>query len=262
VHSIVSEEASAGVAEMTANTESTNFVMVAESKPTDTEPTRSDAKPADAEPAPGPLSVPLVAAAAPAPRSRPGWVDQPPQRFGEVLREVLVTEEWSSVEECERARDFALLVKTYEHVQQLVGAPYNADHFNRWIDLRHSWSSDHRVYQLAKAGIRVDYVHREIAKDEFLETVERSVGPMKKLYTLIEYSPTVDRDLRRRWEARQREERFWVLGAGAGSVLGTLAAIFGLLKIDTWTKGYYTKRLFLGVPAAIIGLVTLLAMLA
>ena len=35
---------------------------------------------------------------------------------------------------------------------------------------------------------------------------------------------------------------------------------YGLLKVDTWTKGYYTKRLFLGVPAAIIGFVALAAL--
>jgi hypothetical protein len=27
----------------------------------------------------------------------------------------------------------------------------------------------------------------------------------------------------------------------------------GMLKVDTATKGYYTKRLFLGVPLGIIG---------
>jgi hypothetical protein len=49
-----------------------------------------------------------------------------------------------------------------------------------------------------------------------------------------------------------------VVGAGAGSILGLLGLIYGLLKVDTWTRGYYTKRLFLGVPAAIIGLLALL----
>ena len=44
-----------------------------------------------------------------------------------------------------------------------------------------------------------------------------------------------------------------MVGVGAGSILGLLTLVFALLKIDTWTKGYYTKRLFLGVPAAIIG---------
>ena len=56
----------------------------------------------------------------------------------------------------------------------------------------------------------------------------------------------------------RRSERFAVVGAGAGSVLGLVGLALGLLKVDTWTKGYYSKRLFLGVPAAIIGGLALL----
>ena len=54
---------------------------------------------------------------------------------------------------------------------------------------------------------------------------------------------------------------YWA-GLGAAMVaVGLLGMVYGMLKVDTWTKGYYTKRLFLGVPAAIIGLVTLVALL-
>ena len=116
-----------------------------------------------------------------------------------------------------------------------------------------------RIHDLQSAGITVPFIHQEIAKDQYFETVDRSFGPMKKLYTLIEFTPTVDRQLRQCWDAYQRQERFAVVGAGAGGVLGLLGLCYGLLKVDTWTKGYYTKRLFLGVPAAIIGLGTLLA---
>jgi hypothetical protein len=70
----------------------------------------------------------------------------------------------------------------------------------------------------------------------------------------------VDQQLLRRWEELRRGERFAVVGAGAGSVLGLLGIAFGLLKADTATKGYYTKRLFLGVPTAIMG--GILALLA
>ncbi len=50
--------------------------------------------------------------------------------------------------------------------------------------------------------------------------------------------------------------------ATASFVLAVLAGILLLLKIDTWTRGYYTKRLFLGVPAAIIACIALIAMIA
>jgi len=110
-------------------------------------------------------------------------------------------------------------------------------------------------------GINADYVRRKIvAKDlneseprEYVETVERSIGPMKKLYLQIEFTPDIDRELRQRWDAYERRERFAVAGVSAGSLLGLLTLVFALLKVDTATKGYYTKRLFIGVPAAIIG---------
>jgi hypothetical protein len=202
-----------------------------------------------------------IAAPAPAPKAdqpRPDWVKNPPQRIGEVRREVFATDEWSTERECEQARDIGLMLKTYERIQWLNGSPYREDLADRVRSLEDA-AHDSRIHELQEAGITLADVHQEIAKKEYFETVERSFGPMKKLYTLIEFTPAVDRGLRQRWDAYQRQERFAVVGAGAGGVLGLLGLCYGLLKVDTWTKGYYTKRLFLGVPAAIIGLGTLLA---
>ena len=109
-------------------------------------------------------------------------------------------------------------------------------------------------------GVGIDYIRREIAKDEYVETVERSFGPMKRLHTLVEFTPSVDRELRERWEAHEREERLMAVGGVGGLAVSAVGLAYGLLKIDTWTKGYYTKRLFLGVPAAIIGLIALAAL--
>jgi hypothetical protein len=149
------------------------------------------------------------------------------------------------------------MLKTYEHVQRLVGVPIHQQSFDtRSITEDATWPN--RVYQLESAGITLDFVRREIAKDEYLEAVQRSVGPMMKLYTLVEFSPGVDRDLRIYWDSYRRQERLAAVGFGAGGILSLLGLTYGLLKVDTWTKGYYTKRLFLGVPAAIIGLVALL----
>jgi hypothetical protein len=49
------------------------------------------------------------------------------------------------------------------------------------------------------------------------------------------------------------------VGVGAASVLGLIGVAWGLLRVDTMTKGYYSKWLFIGVPAAIISVVALLA---
>jgi hypothetical protein len=196
---------------------------------------------------------------------RPDWVNQPPKRVGHVRREVVATDEYATDEECYLAADILLQVKTYEHIRWLTGGAQDADKYIRLDEtaLRPSELQSHATglfRQLQNAGITVDYIRREIAKDEHLEKVERSVGNMWKLYTLMEFSPSVDNELRRRWDASQRQARFAFVGFGAGSVLGLLGLAWGLLKVDTITKGYYTKRLFVGVPLGILGLLGLLAL--
>jgi hypothetical protein len=168
-----------------------------------------------------------------------------------------------------------LMLKAYERLQQLAGRPYVASRLpsitfrdgavyadGNVISIgRPSNWRDYRFAQLNGMGVGTDYLRSEIvAKDprgnesrEYVETVDRSFGPMKKLYMQIEFTPTVDRELMRHWDAYYRQERFAVVGVGAASVLGLLSMVWGLLKIDTATKGYYTKRLFLGVPMAIMG---------
>jgi hypothetical protein len=88
---------------------------------------------------------------------------------------------------------------------------------------------------------------------EYIENSNRSFGPMNRLHTQIEFTPAVDRELKGVWDAQIREDRFAYVGLGAGSVLGFLGMVWGLLRLDTATKGYYSKWLFIGVPAAIIG---------
>lgn len=227
---------------------------------------------------------PATAAVANAEKStaRPAWVDESPKRAGNTRREVIATEEFATVDECYQAADIYLLLKAYQRMQQLAGrhdvdgplpsltfrdGTISAD--GNIIFSRGGYWADARLYHLNRLGINADYVRREIvAKDpknnesrEYVETFERSFGPMKKLYLQIEFTPSVDRELKRHWDAYERQERFGIVGVGAGSILGLLGLAFALLKIDTATKGYYTKRLFIGVPLAILGMFGLYAML-
>jgi hypothetical protein len=182
---------------------------------------------------------------APNPRPRPVWVDQPPKRVGNVWREVVFAGDYATIRECNLAADVELLEAVRVHIAELVGA--------------HGGNRSPVVPQLDQMGIGIDYIRREIAKDEYLETVERSVGPMVRSYTLLEFSSSVDRDLRNRWETFLRESRLLTVG-GVGALAFSLVGLaYGLLKVDTWTKGYYTKQLILGVPAAIIAGVALAA---
>ena len=189
---------------------------------------------------------------------RPAWIDDAPKRVGNTWRRVIATDEFATTQECDREADRLLRRATFEHLQSLVGK--FDDHIAPRIisvditdEIASSDEDRSAAGHLNAMGITIDYIRREIARDEYLETVERSFGPMKKLYTLVEFTPAVDRDLRARWDDFRRQERFAAVSFGAASVLGLLGLAWGLLKVDTATKGYYSKRLFLGVPAAIIG---------
>lgn len=195
--------------------------------------------------------------------TRPSWVDVPAKRVGNAQRRVIVAGDFATREECDREADRLLMLATAEHLSAITGTPLAYSPVSEAS--LHDGSviypvSDPRLYLLQRMNVGLDYVRREVAKDEYEETVELSFGPMKRLYTLVEFTPSVDNELRTRWDEFRREKRFAMVGMGAGSVLGLLGMAFGLLKVDTWTKGYYTKRLFLGVPAAIIGMLGLLGL--
>jgi hypothetical protein len=123
--------------------------------------------------------------------------------------------------------------------------------------------------ELARMRIGIDFIRREIVPaprgdqySEYLETVQtRSVGPMQRLYTLMEFTPQVDAQLRSMWVRSVQGNRLQAVGIWSAAVLALLGMAYGLLKVDTWTKGYYTKRLFLGVPAVIVA-ITYLVVLA
>jgi hypothetical protein len=207
---------------------------------------------------------------------RPDWIDEIPKRTGYTRRDLIVTDEYESIDECYQAADVYLMLKTYEHLMELIGRPrygntqpsitFTSDTIlvdGQVISAANNHRSvdDNRLDQLNDLGIGIGYLRREVvAKDpkdneprEYIETTTRSIGPMKKLYMQIEFTPAVDRDLLQLWEASNRKDRFAFVGVGAASVLGLLGMVWGLLKVDTATKGYYTKRLFIGVPIAIIG---------
>jgi hypothetical protein len=201
----------------------------------------------------------------PANSARLAWIDEPPKNIGNVRRQVIVAGDFVTLEECNREADRQLYMVTLDHLKELCGDEDldrirefdTAAKSNRYGRTEPS-PAEIAASTLNRMGIGIDFIRREIAKREYVETVERSVGPMKKLYVQVEFSPSIDLELRQRWDEVRRQDRFAVVGAGAGSVLGLLGLVFGLLKVDTWTKGYYTKRLFFGVPAAIIGLIALL----
>jgi hypothetical protein len=198
----------------------------------------------------------------PAGGTRPEWVDDPPQRSGDTWRRVIKAGLYSTPEECYRRADELLYAATWIHLQTLLGRTASLgdedvlNHPETYAGLRQylPWYPD----ELGRIGIGIDFIRREIvppgSEGEYLETVERpgsSVGPMKQLYTRMEFTPQVNARLKAAWVKYEQGGRAVAAGVASGLALGVVVLVYGLLKVDTWTKGYYSKRLFVGVPALI-----------
>jgi hypothetical protein len=174
---------------------------------------------------------------------RPAWVVNPPKQIGNVRRFVVVSDPFLTAEECRRDAD--------EKMQNLA--------LNRAGELSGALTRRTGSATLADLGLGGDYVRRELCTDEFIDVINSSVGEMLKTYSLVEFNESQDALLVDRARSYSRQEGLMDVSLIGGGVLASIATLFGLLKVDTWTRGYYTKRLFIGVPAAIITVLTLFA---
>jgi hypothetical protein len=174
---------------------------------------------------------------------RPEWVVHPPKRVGNTYRRVVVSGPYSTVDECHQELEEKLRQAIYQRM-----AAYGAD------DLAYR---DFTPAAYEGLGIGMDYIYREICRDEYVEELEASFGPMVQVYVLLEFDPSIEQHLGDVWRQYQARYRLGIVTFMASGGLLLLAFVYGLLKVDTWTRGDYSKRLLLGVPVVIIGLVVL-----
>lgn len=181
-------------------------------------------------------SVVGTAAAAAEPEAMPTWVDQPDSRLGEVYRQVITTEPFVTADEC--YADF--MVKLREATNKFA-----EEHLNFYGDA------------VAASGLAPGELASAVSVDEHLETYQSSAGPMKRLHVRVEFDEDFKDQLKRAFTLRKRAGALDSLTLVGGLVLLLVGGVLGLLKLDEATKGYYSKRLFIGVPAVIIGLLLL-----
>ena len=155
----------------------------------------------------------------------------------------MTSDPFSTAEECYEQLESRFITETKKQLARIVPS-----------DQRSLVDED----DLEGMGISLSYVMKEICRESYTETVDSSVGEMKKVHVLMEFTHSVEDELREDWRAYQRRFRITLVTKIAAFVLATLAALYGLLQLDTWTRGYYTGRLLVGVPAAIIVLAVIL----
>ena len=174
---------------------------------------------------------------------KPDWVLNPPKQIGNVRKFVVTSDPYLTAEECRQDADNKMQNLALNRAAELSGA---------------SLARRTGAASLADLGLGADYVRRELCTDEYIDVIDSSVGEMRKTYSLVEFNEAQDALLVDRARSYSRQEGLLDVTLIGGGVFASVATLFGLLRIDTWTRGYYTKRLFLGVPAAIITVLALL----
>jgi len=178
--------------------------------------------------------------------TRPEWVDHPPKRVGDVYRAVVSSDPFSTVDECFEQLESRFPGEVQKRLAKLVPSDQ---------------SSLVSGEAILASGVTLDYIMREVCREQFTEITERDYGAMKQVHVLMEFTPAIETRLLDSWQSHMRRYRLVPVVEIAGCVLAALALLYGMLRFDTWTRGYYTKRLFIGVPAAIIAIIAVVAIL-
>lgn len=177
----------------------------------------SSASPEEATPAPAELT------AAP----RPEWMKEaltPTRDF--VERRVIHIERYSTIDELQTELPAHLRDAMNEFMAKNID--YSAPDL---VKLPPGYVVDH--------GILADRWTEVHSPDE-----HASLGQtMYSLHVLLQFDKNVRNDLQVRYEQAKVGYRLGAFGVGGGLLLSLLATLYGYLKLDTLTKGFYTGRL-------------------
>lgn len=175
----------------------------------------------------------------PAPKSavpRPDWLDRESRFMEDSQSMVLTAGPYASLPEVRQELERQLAEVTMERLRQRSDAPKSQN--ATFDDLQMPMS------ELLPLVVRAQFTETSTSPTFF--------GDMKTTHLLVKFEPETESKLLHAWTEHSRRQGIKFVAETAGGTLGVLALVAGLFRFDTWTRGFYTKRLFLGVPAAII----------
>ena len=205
--------------------------------PTETAAPSADTAAPSGETALGTTSAPIRKIKAGA--ARPAWMDEPTGKRGDEFRTIATAGPYATPQECHQKLNDAIRVAITTYV-------------------------DHHLSN--RSGVEIElpssFVHNELVRGEWLEQSEYSFGPMYNLHAHLVFDKTANDAIDRQFHDSQVQGRLASAGAGAGLVLALIGTLFGYLKLDTLTRGYYTGRLRVAAGAAILALAAVAGLLA
>lgn len=170
--------------------------------------------------------------------SRPAWMDEPTGKRGNEFHTIATAGPYATPQECREKLDEAIR----DAVRHYVGG-----------HLSH------------RSGVEIElppsFIHNELVRHEWLVQSEYSFGPMYNLHALLVFDKTTNEAIDRHFHDGQVRGRLGYAGAGAALVLALVGTLFGYLKLDTLTRGYYTGRLRAAAAAAILALAAVAGLL-
>lgn len=211
-----------------------------ESAPPSSAPATTEAKPAPASAAPGQLADPstiVIPTSEPIiPPGRPDWIAQYGVRGPAERKQVAVCSGPFVTEQEARA-------ELHQQIKKAADRYLEATLGSAQAPLLLGYSPE----VLASRLVNGNHVYPE--------TIQVSVGPMKQVHALVEFSPDFDREVQHRWRQIRSASRVGGVALVGAIALGMLLTFFGYLRADTSTRGYYTTRLKFAAGGAILALV-------
>jgi hypothetical protein len=173
-----------------------------------------------------------ASAASPAPAKKPpDWVSQPSQMLGDTYQTTIVVGPFTTWQECEDDLPAELQKALNRYVETCLGQPAGA----------------HPV------RLPYEFFRDQVVKGKWEEIGPSSVGPMARLYVLLQFDRKVKDRILDEYRRNVVVGRLWITGGGLAGVLWLLAVMYGYLRFDLKTGGLYRRRLRFAAVLAILG---------
>ena len=145
--------------------------------------------------------------------TRPAWVDLPPKQIGNVYRVAISSGPYKTKPECYHALENLLSSEVRQRIEHLM--------------------PDAEVPDSAQLGITTEYILQEICNKNktWVETTEASFGKMKQVHVQMEFTAATEKHLQTAFRNHERQDRVAQVGGIVGLGLGSLALLYGLLKM-------------------------------
>ncbi|HVC96065.1 MAG TPA: hypothetical protein VND64_20450, partial [Pirellulales bacterium] len=181
-------------------------------------------------------------AASGSPTPRPPWMDEPQGKHASdgAYHKIASVELYRSRTECEEALPAELRKAVKQYIDQFLG--------------------DEGAAELV--ALPVSDIHEHLIRGQWEEHTSDVLGPIVNLHTQLVFDAQANADIKERYQKARVAQRLTTTGVGAGLLLGLLGTVFGYLKLDTLTRGYYSRRLQFTAGSVILTLAAIVALFA